>query len=93
MRHTEVDERIKKVSPRGGVPLDGCVLGLATLGVVKSQMHIAPCKAVLHQFLHHAQRLCTCHRVLPVSLPYDVSFMYVHQREVHVPPVPLRCVT
>jgi hypothetical protein len=48
MRHTEVDECIKKgIALRGGVPRDGCVRGLATLGVVKSQMHIAPGKAVL----------------------------------------------
>jgi hypothetical protein len=37
MRHTEVDERIKKVIfLRGGVPRDGSVRGLATLGVVQS---------------------------------------------------------
>jgi hypothetical protein len=54
MRHTEVDERIKKgISLIGGVPLNGCMRGLATLGVVKRQMNIAPGKAVLQQLLHH----------------------------------------
>src|SRR4030095_13630823 len=83
MRHTEVDERIKKViSLVGGVSLDGCVLGLATFGVVKSQMNIAPCKAVLEQFLHDTLGVCArviecdqclCHTTSP-------SFMFISVR-------------
>jgi hypothetical protein len=49
----EVYERIKQVGALvGGVPLDRGSMGCAVLGVIKSEMHLVPCKAVRVQLLH-----------------------------------------
>ena len=91
MRHTQVCERIKKVfSFIGGVPLNGRALGRATLRVIKSEMDIVPCKAVLEQLLHHTLSVCKCviegyqclcHRTSPscifISVRYNTLNLYL----------------
>jgi hypothetical protein len=78
IRDAHVGERLQQVcSCISGVPLDGRVFGLAALGVVQSQMDIAPCKAVRDQLLHHTLSVCArviecyqclCHTTTPLCL-------------------------
>ena len=90
MRNTEVCERLKKVfSLICGVPLDGRALGRAALSVIKSEMNIALCKAILDQLLHHTLSVrerviecyqCLCHMTSPsfifISVRYALNLYF-----------------